>query len=449
MTDVTVAVREILDRADGYAGALAYYDGNVNEVVTVKDAGLRAAFARTNGAFKMNFCRPVVDSVLNRLEVAAIVGTSDQAGDAINKIWEKNEMLLEASELHRAALVFGDAYAIVWPDEDGEVQISTNTPLTTTVVYDPESPRRKAFAAKMWLVDSDPAPYHRLNLYYEDRIEKYKAGSAHIITPNHLWDLLEVVDNPFGEVPVFHFRTHRPFGRPEHRDAFEPQDMINKLLITEMYTVDYQGAPQRYALSAGDNAAELEDFAEGDTDRENIASLKNGPGELWYLKGVTNVGQFSAADPDSFWKPIKDTVRSMASITSTPLHYFERTGNVPSGEALRTAEAPLLKKVSDRQISFGTAWRDLFRFVMSIEGIDEDVQVKWRPVESMDSLDAWDVALKKRNAGVPLIQVLLEQGYDLEIAERIVAGHEKEVAQKLEQDPTHPTVPVEVENSSE
>ena len=117
----------------------------------------------------------------------------------------------------------------------------------------------------------------------------------------------------------------------------------------------------------------------------------------------------------------------MASLTSTPLHYFEKSGNVPSGEALRTAESPLLKKVEDRQVSFGNAWRDLFRFVLKIENLESqimngslDVQVKWKHVESLDSLDAWDVATKKRIVGVSLKQVLLEMGYDDEVADRIV-----------------------------
>ncbi len=111
----------------------------------------------------------------------------------------------------------------------------------------------------------------------------------------------------------------------------------------------------------------------------------------------------------------------MASLTSTPLHYFEKTGNIPSGEALRTAEGPLLKKVEDRQYAFGNTWRDLFRFMLRIDGINADVEVSWEFVETMDSLDAWEVATKKRIVGVSLKQVLVEMGYDLEIAEKIAA----------------------------
>jgi hypothetical protein len=54
------------------------------------------------------------------------------------------------TEIHRRALVFGDCYAIVWPDANGDVQITYNSPLTTIMVYDDENPRIKKFALKVW-----------------------------------------------------------------------------------------------------------------------------------------------------------------------------------------------------------------------------------------------------------------------------------------------------------
>src|SRR4051812_18670958 len=110
----------------------------------------------------------------------------------------------------------------------------------------------------------------------------------------------------------------------------------------------------------------------------------------------------------------------MASLTNTPLHYFEKTGNVPSGEALRVAEAPLIKKVNDRQAAFGQAWRDLFKFVLKVNGLKQDVQVKWQEIESLDELERLDAALKKRNIGMSIAQTLREQGYDEKVIERVL-----------------------------
>lgn len=419
MSDIKTALDLIIERREDYKKAEAYYEGNEDEIFASRR--WHRIFRHDKVDFKFNFVRTVVDSVLNRLELASVTATTPEATQLLNQMIEQEDFEIDANEIHKKALVYGDCYAIVWPDEDGQVMINYNSPLTTAVVYDPENPRKKSFAAKLWQsYDSETRKVIKLNLYYRDRIEKYEVlgdldslGTAPTFIP------VETVVNPWGEVPVFHFRTQKQYGRAEHADAIGPQDAINKLISTHMYTVDYQGAPQRYALSSGGNDAEFEDFDNDAAARENIGALKNGPGELWYLKGVTQVGQFAPADPNTFTNPVKEFVRAMASITSTPLHYFEKSGNIPSGEALRTAEGPLMKKVEDRQISFGSAWRDLFRFMLRIEGINSDVEVRWQHVETMDSLDAWEVAVKKRIVGVSLEQVLVEMGYDLEIAQNI------------------------------
>jgi len=423
--DMKKAIDLIRDRRNHYLTAEAYYEGTESEVFA--SPRWYNLLTNTGTDFRFNFSRTVVDSVLNRLEINNITAMTEEATKRINDIWQMNDLQIDADEIHRRALVFGDCYSIVWTDVNGEITVDYNSPLTTIMIYDDENPRIKKFAAKLWQTE-DPNDYTnkiaRLNMYYPDRIEKYEMfGEVENVVSQNGFSLIDVIENPWGEVPVFHFRTSKQYGRPEHQDAYGPQDAINKLIITHMNTVDYQGAPQRYALSGGGNNQEFEDFDDDGTAEENIGKLKNGPGELWYLKGISKVGEFSPADHKVFTEPVKDFVRSMASITNTPLHYFEKTGNVPSGESLRTAEAPLLKKVEDRQITFGSTWADLFRFILKIDNEAEpNVEIKWRAVESMDSLDAWEVAVKKRVVGVALEQVLIEMGYDVEVAAKIAAS---------------------------
>lgn len=428
-TDIKKAVETIVGRRNTYTNAEDYYRGSQGEIFAHERWN---KLFRDNGTYVLNYAKTVVDTVLDRLEIASVKGVGGEADKAINKIWEQNDLVIDATEIHRRALIFGDCYAIVWPDEEGEVQITYNAPLTTVVIYDAENPRKKSYAAKAWeSLNVFGKKQTNLNLYYEDRIEKYTrqgeldTGAAEA----HTWTAGEVVENPFGQVPVFHFRTHRPYGTPEHAAAIGPQDAINKMVNNHMLTVDYQGAPQRYALSSYGNGSEMTDFDDDDTARENIAGLKSGPGEFWYLNGVTQVGQFAPADPTTFTGPILEYVKAMASLTQTPLHYFQNNGQFASGEALRTAEAPLVKKVRDRQIAFGAAWREVFRFALVIEGIEADVQVKWQSVESMDSTDSWSIAQIKRGLGIPLEMVLTEMGYDLEIAKEIAAEVEKNETQ--------------------
>jgi hypothetical protein len=421
MSDIKMALEQIILKREGYNEAESYYEG-VNGEVFANQRWFKM-FRYEGSDFRFNFSKTVVDSVLNRLEINQVLAGSPEADAFIDKVWEQSDLRIDINEIHRNALVYGDCYAIVWPDMTGMMNIDYNSPLTTTIVYDQENPRVKSFAAKMWqTVTTDGTKLLKLNLYYADRIEKYLgSGDIDSVSMAGNFQLMETVVNPWNEIPVFHFRTHKPYGRPEHADAYGPQDAINKLISTHMYSVDYQGAPQRYALSNGGNASEMEDFAEDDTARENIGALKNGPGELWYLQGVSAVGQFPAADPGIFTGPVSDYVNAMASITNTPNHYFLKNSNMPSGQALRVAEAPLFKKVQNRQLTFGSTWRDLFKFMFKVEGIPADVEIKWENAESVDSLDNWDIAVRKKSVGVSLRQILIEAGYDPEIADAVVA----------------------------
>jgi hypothetical protein len=420
--DIRLALDYILTKKDGYNRAETYYEGTQPEVFL--NQRWFKLFQKNQSDFRFNFSKTVVDAVLNRLEIDQVETSSPQADEYMANLLEQAEIKLDINELHRNTLIYGDSYAIVWPDENGKLAIDYNSPLTTVVVYDQENPRKKLFAAKMWqYADYDTKRIH-LNLYYPDRIEKY-AGYGEIEnmgTPQGAnFILTETIANPWGEVPVFHFRTHKPYGRPEHADAFGPQDAINKLVNTHMMTVDYQGAPQRYALSNGGNAAEMDDFSEDDTARENIGTLKNGPGELWYLQGVQTVGQFPAADPKTFTEPVNEFVNQMAAITSTPTHYFMRGSYIPSGQALRVSEAPLTKKVLNRQMALESTWRDLFLFMLKIEGISASIDIDWSNAETVDEVDRWDVAVRKKSVGMPLEQILLELGYDSELATQISA----------------------------
>lgn len=407
------AVRAILDKRTDYQTAMAYYEGRVPETfATVK---LRKLFATMEDHSRLNFCRPVITAMANRIELASIVGDKRKTTQRIAEIWDYNNLEFEADEIHIKSMIYGESYALAWPDESGEWVISYQNPENTALVYDIENPRKKAYGVKVWVLDKRT----RMNIYTADSIIKYET-KGELISEGTNWTELERIDNPFGEVPMFHFMTQRPFGRPEHYDAYDAQNAINKLFITNMNTIDYQGAPQRYALANPDG--ELSDFDETDVD----LNLKNGPGELWYLKGVNAVGEFSVADPDNFWNPIKDIVRAMAALTDTPLHYFERTGNNPTGNGLRAAEAPLLKKIQQREASFGFAWREMFMFILKAENIVDKISVYWKTHESLDEPERWDVALKKLNAGLSHRQALREGGYSDEQIELIMADRKAE-----------------------
>jgi hypothetical protein len=111
-------------------------------------------------------------------------------------------------------------------------------------------------------------------------------------------------------------------------------------------------------------------------------------------------------------------LRMGAEITNTPLHRVDPTGDHPSGESLRTAEAPFVHKVEDRQLSFGDTWRELFTFALRVAGhANPDVTVRWTPAQTVNDQEGWLTVTTKLAAGVPAEQAFLEAGYSDEQVE--------------------------------
>jgi hypothetical protein len=448
--DLAQALKEMRKARPDYDKAEDYYCADVPEIFA--SARMRRAMRRSGINYQLNLARIVVESVVDRLEISAIT-SDDESGpnDLIQQVMECNKFQLQGTNVLRRACEFGDAYVIVWPRENAssvggvyqpeDIAIWYQDPRTVRVFYSDDNPLEVEFAAKKWEENGRT----RVDLYYADRIESFvskkqgKAKNAADFEPTtgsnrDDSDADADDDNPahitphnLGCVPVFHFRTGADqYGEPEHRGFFPVTDMIHKLAISHMAGVDYQSFPQRYALMDPDSdtseAARLDEglysfeMQQGGTTEpygtEARSQFKADPGSVWMAPGIKGFGQFDAADPKNFTDPMEFYIRMGATVSNTPLHYFDPSGDAPSGESLRTAEAPFIKKVENRKLSFGDTWREVFTLVLQMLGHDKaKVVVHWKPSASNDDEFSWQVAQLKQAAGVPVEQTLLENGY--------------------------------------
>ena len=448
-SDLELALSELGDADGGYERAEQYYKGTRAEVSA--SIRLRRAMARTGQSFRMNFARKPVDAVTERLEIAAVTSATSGAQAKIDDLWRDNKMSRQSKTIMRNAGKFGDAYVIVWPSPDDDpdadgirnVDIFYNSPRTCRLFYDPENPMRKAFAVKQWTLAAQKRV--RVDLYYPDRIEKYWSKTG-ILHPKAA-DMVQFFDtdlpgadpadvdegpgwprpNPFGQIPVFHFRNEDPYGTPEHEGFYGVQDAIRKLVLSHMAGVDYNAFPQRYAISDGDTdsselAAADEDTFQfaldtGATSRpgDPQSQLSADAGSVWWLNGVKGVGQFDQAQPAVFTDPLTLYLRFGGLITDTPLTRLDPTGSPMSGEALRAMEAPFTKKIMDRQQWYGETWAELFAFALLILGIDDaDVDIHWKSPAVVDDENGWQTLMTKLSAGLPVRQAFLEAGYTSE-----------------------------------
>ena len=455
--DLTEALEEMQLAEPDYVEASDFYNGTVDEVLASQK--LRELFGNQGSKFRINYARTPVDCLLERTKIQGFTCKDTGQLAAIEATWFDNELGIEAKDVHRRAYEFGDAYLVAWPEDDdpdfpGKVSAYAHDPTHVRVFYDPERPRKKRLAVHKWLetgtgFDGNQLPkgevYQRVNLYYPDRLEKWVSKEAVLSAAGHrnmirfdseYEEFGDVEDgeqwpipNPVPDIiPVFHFRTGRPYGRPEHADAYGPQYAINKLLLSLMGAVDHAVLPQRYvttesAMSGQTSALDAFDTAVGEIDTEvnddgldPSSTMETGPGNVWLLSGKSvKPGQFAAADSENFIEPMESLVRQMADVTDLPANRYHSGGQQPSGDSQRMSERPLNDKVDDRHAQFGVTWHEFFSYVCEVNGLGAtDAQVNWAPPDIATDKDSWETAQLQLKAGVPFDQVMRERGYGSE-----------------------------------
>lgn len=411
MTDLELAFQALSGKQETYDVLWNYYRGKQPLIYTAKR--LRAIFKNMDAYFAENWCAVVIDAVKERIELAELKLEDTSAHAVLDTLWLENEMNLESDEVHTAALVCGEAFVVVWPDAEGQPRAFYNDPRLCHVFYEADNPRRKRFAAKWWTGDDDR---RRLTLYYPDHLEYYISnGKAKDVQAATAFVPLNepAAPNPYGEIPVFHFRTQHTI-ISDLNDVIPIQDAINKLITDMMVAAEYGAFPQRWIISS----------------KGVQGKVKNAPNEIMDLPAAedgmqpTSAGQFNIADLRQFFDAINNLVSAISAITRTPHHYFFNTGGVPSGEALIVMESGLNKKTMDRIDRFIPTWRRVGAFMLKLSGVvvnPLDINPEFEEVATVQPRSEAEIEQIKRQTGllddqlgVSQETILTALGYDAE-----------------------------------
>lgn len=388
-----------------------------------------------------NLCPAVVDSIVDRLNVTGFQSAQTAVTSPVAKraweLWEQNLMGQRANEVHREALTTGDGFAIVWPDP------RTRSPVIwpqlaheMAIAYDPDRPGVVIRASKLWLSDEDRKL--RLNLYYQDRIEKFqsrtKVSSIYPLGSMKERDFepipvlmqagvnegglpqSEAIPNPYGVVPVFHFPNKRysALGLGELLDVMPLQDALNKSVADMLVAMEFSSFKQRWVT--GLDVGELDEA----TGKPKQPPFDYGADKIFASSDPnTRFGEFGTTDLNQFLQ-VQENLRSeIARVSGTPLHYLFITSGAPfpSGEAMKSAEARFTKKILDRQGNYGTVWAELMRLCLQIDGevdvpADTKLATVWEQATPYSEREVAESLLMKKALGVPMKQLFKEMGYD-------------------------------------
>jgi hypothetical protein len=131
--------------------------------------------------------------------------------------------------------------------------------------------------------------------------------------------------------------------------------------------------------------------------------------------GTAKVGQLDAADLTGHLKLIEADIQHLAAVTKTPVYYLMGQMINVSADAIRAAEAGLIKKVRKHQIVFGEAHEEVVRLALLAvddrRAGDVGLEVDWENPEARSMAELADAATKKQAVGVPWRQNMKDLGY--------------------------------------
>jgi hypothetical protein len=392
----------------------------------------------------MNLCGTVIDACADKITLQGFTVKSSQ--DAIDKIVAQTELLLEANDAHKHSLITGASYLIAWRD-DAAAQLSaadTANPIDAYyheahqahVFYDKNKPNEATYGVKWWcgddyeLVSSGGSSELRstiyIKLYYADVLYCYQTPDkvAGIQTVKFDALILSIdeepqVDNPYGIVPIFEIKPDRRGVRSDLANVIPLQNVANMLLINETVASEFASLPQKYAI----------------TNAEIQGMLKSKPGDVMVFPGSqegeqdTTLGEFSAANLSNYSTAMASKIEAIAAVSRTPIHYFFRSGTVPSGEALIALEAPLNKKAQDRIDRFTVVWKRIASFLLLLSGVavaPEDITPRFAKPETIQPVTRATIIKTLHDAEIPLAANLRMNGIEENEIDTIIKEQAKE-----------------------
>lgn len=442
----------------GYVRADNYATGTIPERFAT--AKIRQLLEGSGDTYRFRLARKPITALTNRIGISSITSNAGSSVDArIELIRKANDMEIQEPFLIDRAATYGDAYVFVWPVEaeeitdaiDGEeidtpaenllrdagVELSYQSPLNCRAMYDSEDGRRCRYVIRRWREGTALGKVWRAEVWYLGRMESWVSEPEANGTDPAQWrpyaedaDGFPVPADAFNwpveydatQLAIRHLRTGLPYGRPQHVDAYGPQDAITKAIVTQVVVdLEAHGYPPRWRLvdektqeDAGRDSVDWRDDVDATKAAlPQVSGRRSGPGTEQVYRATKSVGEYTSPDPTVLIDPIELWVRLMSVATDTPAWEFDpNAGQDMSGIARWRAEAPLRAREKAFKRYLGAFIKEMYALALEFVGVDAgDLDITWTPQDVASDPDWWAVASVRRDHGVPQEEILTEAGY--------------------------------------
>jgi len=420
-------VRRILSRQQRYDRLEDYFLGD-HPLPNIDQRSVHA-FRSMQEMSRTNYSELVTMAPVERMQIIGFrFGETDTADSEASRFWQANEMDGQSVLLHLLCSVFGDAYALVAPQDPvedlGVPAITVEDPRYCAVEMDPSRPGRVMAALKIW--EDQIIGKVLAVLYLPDRIVYYAGPDVADIVDLDVVTLTgRLLSNPasafreagratntIGVVPMVRFMWRPTLGDSsygESESVLDIQDRINTEICNRLVISRAQAYKQR--LITGIKLP--------DTKAGKKPPFDPGADMLWAVQDPNaKIFEFKEADISQLLAAVRDDVGDMAAVTKTPPHYLLGEVVNVSGDALKAAETGLVSKVRQRMRTIGPSWEKVirlcFRYTANPKSTEQVANVLWADPESKSRAELADAMAKEIGAGVPLQLAMGRAGFSPE-----------------------------------
>jgi hypothetical protein len=435
--EAVAAVGTLLALRDGEQRRLnriaQYVRGDHDSVYVPR--GARAEYRWLLKRSKVNMLRLVVGVLAQNLYVDGYRPAKSDDNAAPWAIWQSNRLDARQHGIHRAALKYGIAYALVLPGDPDPV-VTPMSPRRMTAFYgDPVNDEWPIYAVEVTqqqVVSGGKLAVQRLVRMFDDTdVYSFVTDEQNKnLTPNG------VSAHDLGVCPVVRYCNESDLDEDESvAGEIEPlialQDQANSTTFNLMMAQQYAAFRQRWvtgmAPDLDENGAPIEPFRSA-VDRLFVAEDAD-----------TKFGEFGQTDLTGYLSSREESIRQMATVSQTPPYYLLGAVANLSAEALVAARDGLDRKTNERQSTFGESHEQMLRLAGHAAGDsaawkDLSAEVVWRDTSTRSMAATVDALTKLAQMLAVPAQELWEKipgVTQTEIARWKASAHQQDSLQQL------------------